>query len=292
MDLAAVITAAGAKHRKITRPRYQSGPRALLLGFPLEQRLGEPKAAFHWLAIRNLILTGRSQAIPGFRDSEENRQRRDREMLKSTKQLLWRRTANFSSYELRKRGYVSEPLKSISILLLGAGSLGASVAETLARMGVLSFGIVDGDHVLMGNLTRHTLSMGDAGHLKADAVARRLRALLPDIQAEAFPVSFPSNDRSKHLKFDRYDMIVDCTASNEVLESLANFPWSGVKRFVSLSMTWAAKGLFAFGASEAAFPVRDFGRRFESLGDARPDKYEDVTEGIGCWHPRRPPNFE
>ena len=70
-----------------------------------------------------------------------------------------------------------------------------------------------------------------------------------------------------------------------MLADLAAFDWQREKIFVSLSMTWGAEGLLAFGAYETIFPAIDARDRFAAAGapDVRPD--EANVEAIGCWHP-------
>ena len=43
-----------------------------------------------------------------------------------------------------------------------------------------------------------------------------------------------------------------------MLRELARFPWGGPKRFVSLSLGYAARRLFCFVADGTAFPLQEF----------------------------------
>ncbi|WP_198147401.1 hypothetical protein [Sphingobium chungbukense] len=82
-----------------------------------------------------------------------------------------------------------------------------------------------------------------------------------------------------------YDVIVDCTGSDDTLEHLSDFDWQDEKTFISLSMTWGAEGLLAFCAKEGSFPVIDAKNRFAKAGAPAVRHDEANVEAIGCWHP-------
>ena len=78
-----------------------------------------------------------------------------------------------------------EKLKRGSVLVIGAGGLGCPALLYLAAAGVGRIVIVDADRVDVSNLQRQVLYTGDeAGQAKAEAAARRLRALNPLIALE------------------------------------------------------------------------------------------------------------
>src|SRR5690606_2784507 len=51
-----------------------------------------------------------------------------------------------------------------SVAIVGAGSIGSKMAETLARSGVSKFVLADGDVLLPDNLERHALYWSEVGH--------------------------------------------------------------------------------------------------------------------------------
>ena len=76
-------------------------------------------------------------------------------------------------------------LKGGSVLVVGAGGLGCPALLYLAAAGVGRIVIVDGDRVDVSTLQRQVLyAADDAGELKADAAARRLRGLNPLVAIE------------------------------------------------------------------------------------------------------------
>lgn len=65
------------------------------------------------------------------------------------------------------------------VVIVGAGSVGSKVAESVVRAGVRDIGLIDGDVMLPPNIERHTLDWRDIGYRKVDALARRLHAIAP-----------------------------------------------------------------------------------------------------------------
>lgn len=82
-----------------------------------------------------------------------------------------------------------EKLKAASVLVIGAGGLGCPALLYLAAAGVGRIEIVDDDHVDVSNLQRQVLYVeSDAGALKVEAAAKRLRALNRFIEIVPRPV--------------------------------------------------------------------------------------------------------
>lgn len=284
VDLPAILADAGASLRHTQRPK-QTLPTHLLLGFPLEATVGGPDERFHWVAVQNMQLCGRSDVRSGFPDRSGARRAWDRDRAMSSHAVVWRHTANWAPDQLRKRGEAEDTVRTKSLLLLGCGTLGAAVAEHLLRMGVTRMGVLDHDTMHMGNLSRHTLTMADIGHAKANRLARRLNLAAPDAQVTALPVSFPPSNADAVDLIKDWDIVLDCTASDAVMREMAQFDWKTERIFVSLAMTWRANGLFAYTACETGFPAIDAIERFRAAAPAPETEAVSVMEGIGCWHP-------
>ena len=94
---------------------------------------------------------------------------------------------SYGDLTLRNAGYVSpglqEKIRRTRLLVAGCG-LGSVAAETAARTGFERFVLVDGDRVEAHNLNRQVYVAADVGQAKVEALARRLEAVNPGLQAE------------------------------------------------------------------------------------------------------------
>ena len=65
------------------------------------------------------------------------------------------------------------------VAIVGAGSVGSKIAESLVRSGLTRLMLVDGDVMLPDNLERHVLDWRDVGFRKVHALKRRLLRIVP-----------------------------------------------------------------------------------------------------------------
>nr|WP_162661585.1 molybdopterin-synthase adenylyltransferase MoeB [Tuwongella immobilis] len=101
-------------------------------------------------------------------------------------------------------------LKASSILLIGAGGLGAPLAMYLAAAGIGRIGIVDFDVVDYSNLQRQVIhGTADVGKRKLDSAKESMQAINPEVQVDTYPVRL---DRTNALEiFKPYDLVIDGT---------------------------------------------------------------------------------
>lgn len=281
VDLVDVVRRAGLRARQQFSKRL---PSTLMLGFPLAAQVGFPPSRMHWLAT-TIEFCGPKAKRDGFRPNERNHQDWDAAVVTGPGALTWLNTEDWSSDQLRTRGAASAALQERRVLVIGAGALGSHVAASLTRMGVRNIGIIEGDDLGMGNLTRHALGVGDVGTNKARAVAAHCNGIALDGNVTAQASYFPPVDEAAAASIREFDVIIDCTANDDVLSAIAEFEWGGEKEFVSLSITWKGEGMLAFYASEAQFPAADALSRFQAAPKPTPEVDDAPIEGIGCWHP-------
>ena len=107
--------------------------------------------------------------------------------------------------EVGERG--QDALRAGSVLVVGAGGLGAPVLFYLAAAGVGRIGIVDDDVVELSNLQRQILfTTADIGRPKAEVAAERLAALNPEVTIE--PHAARLDAATAFSLIDRYDVVV------------------------------------------------------------------------------------
>jgi molybdopterin-synthase adenylyltransferase len=99
-----------------------------------------------------------------------------------------------------------------SVLVIGAGALGAPVALYLAGAGVGRIGILDDDAVELSNLHRQLLHFTpDLGVAKAESAAAKLRYLNPDVVVEPYQVRATAENAAALV--EGQDLVVDCSDS-------------------------------------------------------------------------------
>eukprot|EP00743_Colponemidia_sp_Colp-15_P006782 GILK01007313.1.p1 GENE.GILK01007313.1~~GILK01007313.1.p1 ORF type:complete len:404 (-),score=56.62 GILK01007313.1:117-1328(-) len=114
--------------------------------------------------------------------------------------------------ELGVQGQVNISKKSV--LVIGAGGLGAPICLYLASSGIRRLGIVDADIVDTSNLHRQVIhSESRVGMNKAESACVSVCALNTDIECIAFPTRFTS-ENAMELAME-YDILVDATDNVE-----------------------------------------------------------------------------
>ena len=103
-----------------------------------------------------------------------------------------------------------QKLKAASVLVVGAGGLGAPAALYLAAAGVGTLILADPDEVEASNLQRQVIYVDeDVGRPKAEAAADRLAALNPHIFVAGFHGAFTAETADELV--DGVDLVLDGT---------------------------------------------------------------------------------
>ncbi|MBI2069589.1 MAG: ThiF family adenylyltransferase [Elusimicrobia bacterium] len=101
-------------------------------------------------------------------------------------------------------------LKASKALLIGAGGLGSPCANYLARAGIGTIGLVDGDNVDASNLHRQTLfEHGDIGKPKLEVAKKRLESINPHIKVNVHAGLFDAQNALPIAS--GYDILIDGT---------------------------------------------------------------------------------
>lgn len=108
------------------------------------------------------------------------------------------------------------------ILLLGCGSLGALIADLLARAGVGELHLVDKEHFSAENCARHILGAGHIGLAKATVLADTIRRQVPGAKAKPLRV-LAADWVSQACSPGTYDFVIDCTGESSVRTMLSRF---------------------------------------------------------------------
>ena len=131
-------------------------------------------------------------------------------------------------------------LTSASVLIVGAGGLGAPLALYLAGAGIGRLGIADPDRVALSNLPRQILyETADIGRLKVDAAADALHERNPAVKLELHPLRLDATNAEAVIQ--NYDIVADgsdnfatrlavnaaCHRLGKTLVSAAVLGWEG-----------------------------------------------------------------
>ncbi|WP_062347061.1 ThiF family adenylyltransferase [Novosphingobium sp. CCH12-A3] len=145
-----------------------------------------------------------------------------------------------------------ERLKTSKVAIVGCGSVGSKVAVQLARSGVGSFVLVDGDVLSAGNLVRNELDWRSVGVHKAPALGARLMEVNADctFTARTNPLGGQESGAmaaATMAAIETCDLIVDATADPGVFNLC-----SAIARRAEKPMCWAQ----VFGGGAGGIVVR------------------------------------
>lgn len=100
-------------------------------------------------------------------------------------------------------------LNGCRVAVFGLGGVGGYVVETLARIGVGTLDLFDGDVFSASNINRQILALqSSVGELKAEIAAQRVRAINPDICANEHPFFF-NEETKEQVDFFAFDYVID-----------------------------------------------------------------------------------
>ncbi len=125
-----------------------------------------------------------------------------------TKEEVERYSRHFLVPEIGEEG--QKKLKSASILMVGAGGLGAPFGMYVAAAGIGKLGIIDHDKVEHSNLQRQLLhGSSDVGRSKLASAQETIGEINPNVELELYEEKLTSDNALEII--DQYDLVVDGT---------------------------------------------------------------------------------
>ena len=182
------------------------------------------------------------------------------------------------------RGILCSSLSEKKIAIIGAGAIGSIVAKSLAKGGFRNIEIWDNDTVEPGNLCRSDYSVNDLGNNKAKALCSKIKRTNPfcNVISHEYDlygrINYQSQESIQKI-LHSYDLIIDCTASNELL----HFMSYAIKDIpiISLSITNHAQNLLCISNNDGnAYAIRKL-----LLSKIEQDTQNFYVEGTGCYSP-------
>ncbi len=267
-----------------------TGDQVLLIGFPIPDVYDGPPAQMHWQPLclpRPIPSEHLTHARPGSQGAWPFQLART---LSDDQPLQWLRSENWSEQRLRVRGSLDEAVRNMRTVIIGAGALGSALAEMLVREGLNDLLIIDHEKLEMGNLRRHVLTAEEVGQYKARALATRLNSVSPFARVRYVAGWFPQRLDEDRSALHDADLIIDCTANEDVIGHLARQKSNGRKRWFFVgSLGVDARRLFLY-SEHAEQP--DAARYKVAMREPFAEEKNLIAErglaamhGAGCWNP-------
>lgn len=203
------------------------------------------------------------------------------------------------------RGKFSSRWNERKVCVVGVGAIGSIVCESLARSGVSVIALWDDDTVEPGNICRSTYQVQDIGKSKVEALREHIVSINPFIELRTITtkgywhkltgnefsgpfqymqgsfygsVNYYSQEDAIRL-LDKYDLIIDCTGSNELLHFLSYAVPE--KEIISMCITNRSRNLLLFSSNDG----NPFELRKMYLSKLEQDTKNFYVEGSGCYSP-------
>lgn len=98
-------------------------------------------------------------------------------------------------------------LQTAKVLIVGVGGVGSYAAEAIARAGVGTITVMDGDEVACSNLNRQLLALNsNIAQNKAEVMTARIKDINPDCIVCSIPQFYM---RENNIDLKKYDWIID-----------------------------------------------------------------------------------
>lgn len=154
----------------------------------------------------------------------------------------------------------NRPLESVKkqVAIIGAGSVGSKIAESLVRSGIGHIKLVDGDVMLPGNLERHALDWRDVGFRKVHGLKRHLLHIAPGAEITVIDQNLNWQRSAKTHAWQvasvaECDVIIDATGDAATSLFLGAVSASNNRPFVSVEVFEGGIG----GLVASCVPGRD-----------------------------------
>lgn len=265
----------------------------VIVGFPIPTQFGGPFEQIAWQALRLPPLRTRAHmSTRGRRRPLAELDRRG--PLADDEVLHWLRTTTWSRDRLAVRGVADPTLQLRRVAIIGIGAVGSRLAELLVRAGVRRIQLIDGDIIEAGNLVRHAATLRELGVAKAAALRELLQAASPHAEITAHTATLPTSPADAAVLLGEAELVIDATASDEVLRSLVALSDDRSRLWASVSLNRHAERLYCYLASGPCFPLAAFEADFAPWrsDDARRHQESLPWEGAGCWSPVFPARID
>ncbi|MDB5531497.1 MAG: uncharacterized protein JWR51_4600 [Devosia sp.] len=166
------------------------------------------------------------------------------------------------------------------VLVIGAGAIGSSVAESLVREGAFDeWTVLDDDTLLPHNLARHTLTSAQVSSPKVDALGRRLKSIRPDMIVNGCDENFLSKmSEAATVEINSANVIIDASASVAVARRLSDLQSPARRSSIFFNPTGTA-AVMLVEDSERRFDLRFLEAIYHRTIQTEPALAEHLVDG-------------
>jgi molybdopterin/thiamine biosynthesis adenylyltransferase len=112
--------------------------------------------------------------------------------------------ADYNSINKRNDGVDIRTLSKKSVVILGCGSLGSSIAKLLLQAGLRQLTLVDPDIMSWGNISRHELGADSVSKSKVSELKQQLGSFYPQVEISAIESSWESIPCKENLFYKNH----------------------------------------------------------------------------------------
>lgn len=237
----------------------------------------------HWDLIR---ISKRNIPIEYKRISkqEQNSSKKSFEHILKNSKINWSTTENIDYKRFFGRGKLDDKITNSSILIIGCGALGSSLAETLVRGGAKKIILEDFDSIKGGNLCRANYDLNDIIFPKTVSLSKRLKSISPyvDLITIGAKLNNVNLDEIETIFNKNVDIIFDCSTDPEVTFILDKINFKGDT--FSLAITNNAKSFVSITGI-------DLSKKAKIIFDYIENEPPSFIEGTGCGYPTFEANY-
>lgn len=215
---------------------------------------------------------------------ERDSSKKSFEYLIKKNKINWRTTENIDYKRFFGRGKLDDKITNSSILIIGCGALGSSLAETLVRGGARNIILEDFDTIKGGNLCRANYDLNDMIFPKTVSLSKRLKSISPFVNLITIGTKLNNIDldKVKTVFNENVDIIFDCSTDPEVTFILDKINFKGDT--FSLGITNNAK-------SFVSITGLDLSKKAKIIFDYIENEPPSYIEGTGCGYPTFEANY-
>ena len=267
----------------------------IIIGFPIPEKIGKETKIIHWQAFLfqfNCLETC-NKSINSMSNKNRIYLKKDLNVLSSENFVNWIDSQNWSENKILNRGSLSQSFKSKKVLIIGVGTIGSMISDIIVHEGIKDITLIDNDDLEIGNLSRYNLTLNELHKPKSKEFSNHLNKINPLTNAKHIYDDFYYN-KNKTTIYDQYDMIIDCTAENQVLYDLEKFDFKHEKIFISISIGLNADNLYLLLQKGTKLNVSKFINELEPFIEEEQEKLEELElprDGTKCWMPIYPVKY-